>query len=74
MTLPLSIAELIALSITQLQQHLQRGELAAREIADITLDAIAQRHPTLNAYTQVTGQRMQQEADTLDAMHLRCAS
>lgn len=71
MTFPLSIAEITALSIPQLQQHLQRGELAAREIADITLDAIAQRHPTLNAYTQVTGQRMQREADALDARRLR---
>lgn len=47
MTLPLSMAELTALSITQLQQHLQRGELAAREIADITLDATRLRGDVL---------------------------
>lgn len=62
---------LAALSIQQLRQQLQQGALSAREIVAATLDAIDQRHPTLNAYTQVTRERMQREADAVDEQRRR---
>lgn len=63
--------EIASLSIQQLRQHLQQGTLSAREIADSTLAAIEQRHASLNAYTHITRQRMQREADAIDEQQRR---
>ncbi|WP_312837227.1 amidase family protein, partial [Pantoea sp.] len=62
---------LSALSISQLKQHLEAGELSAREVAQQTLAAIERQNPALNAWTEVTAQRMLAEADRLDAQRLR---
>ncbi|MEE3652877.1 MULTISPECIES: AtzE family amidohydrolase [unclassified Brenneria] len=59
------------LSIRQIQQALLAGELSARELAQRTLDAIEQTNPTINAYTQITRQRMLDEAETLDRQRRR---
>lgn len=62
---------LSALSISQLKQALDAGELSAHEVAQQTLEAIEQHNPALNAWTDVTAQRMLKEADRLDAQHQR---
>ncbi|ARJ41034.1 amidase [Pantoea alhagi] len=56
------------LSIAQLQQALQKGELSAREIAEATLAAIEQQNPRLNAWTTIVADRMRQQADRLDRL------
>ncbi|MEG3128405.1 AtzE family amidohydrolase [Pantoea cypripedii] len=63
--------KLSALSISALQQALSNGEISARDIAEHTLSAIEQHNPALNAWTEVTGQRMLKEADQLDAQRQR---
>ncbi|MFH8133523.1 AtzE family amidohydrolase [Pantoea osteomyelitidis] len=62
---------LSALSISQLKQALDAGELSAHEVAQQTLEAIEQHNPALNAWTDVTAQRMLKEADRLDAQRQR---
>ena len=62
---------LSALSISQLKQALDAGELSAHEVAQQTLEAIEQHNPALNAWTDVTAQRMLKEADRLDAQRRR---
>lgn len=57
---------LASLSIRALNQALTRGDISAREVAEQTLIAIEQHNPTLNAWTEVTGQRMLREAEQLD--------
>lgn len=59
---------LAALSIAELTQLLAKGELSAREIALHTLSAISQHNPELNAWTQITQERMLQEADRVDRL------
>ena len=59
---------LAALSIAELTQLLTKGELSAREIAQHTLEAIAQHNPALNAWTHITQDRMLQEADRIDRL------
>lgn len=54
------------LSISQLRTALGAGEFSAREITEHSLAAIEQGNPALNAWTQITHQRMRQEADQLD--------
>ncbi|WP_313689092.1 AtzE family amidohydrolase [Pantoea sp.] len=63
--------KLSALSISALQQALSNGDISARDIAEQTLSAIEQHNPALNAWTEVTGQRMLKEADQLDAQRQR---
>lgn len=58
------------LSIQALQQAIQRGELSAREIAEQQLQAIEQQQ-ALNAWTEITGERMRREADDIDARRRR---
>ena len=55
-------------TIADLQRALHEGELSAREIARQTLDAIARVNPQINAWTEVTAQRMLAEADSIDAL------
>jgi len=62
---------LAALSITQLQQALARGEISARDVAQQTLQAIAQHNPAINAWTEITAQRMLQEAEQIDVQRQR---
>jgi len=57
---------LAELSIAQLQNALTSGDLSAREIAQHTLSAIEQHNPALNAWTEITADRMWQEADVID--------
>ena len=57
---------LAKLSIAQLQQALRSGELSAREIAEHSLSRIERDDPAINAWTQITGQRMRAEANALD--------
>ncbi|MFC3394684.1 AtzE family amidohydrolase [Brenneria rubrifaciens] len=59
------------LSIKQIRQGLLTGEFSARELAQQTLDAVERANPEINAYTQITRQRMLDEADRLDQLHLR---
>lgn len=56
------------MTIAGIQQSLSRGEFSARELARQTLDDIAQSNPRLNAWTTVTGKRMLDEADAIDAL------
>ncbi|MFT4273274.1 MAG: AtzE family amidohydrolase [Pantoea sp.] len=63
--------KLSTLSISALQQALSNGEISARAIAEQTLTAIEQHNPALNAWTEVTGQRMLKEADQLDTQRQR---
>ncbi|STV79253.1 aspartyl/glutamyl-tRNA amidotransferase subunit A [Klebsiella pneumoniae] len=55
-------------TIADLQRALHEGELSAREIARQTLDDIARVNPQINAWTEVTAQRMLAEADSIDAL------
>lgn len=55
-------------TIAELQRALHEGELSAREIARQTLDDIARANPQINAWTEVTAQRMLAEADSIDAL------
>ncbi|MFS2222220.1 AtzE family amidohydrolase [Pantoea sp. B65] len=59
---------LATLSIAELQSALTSGEISAREIARQTLSAIEQHNPAINAWTQVTRDRMLQEADRIDGL------
>ncbi len=54
-------------TIAEIQRALHEGELSAREIARQTLDDIARVNPQINAWTEVTAQRMLAEADSIDA-------
>ena len=56
------------MTIAGIQQSLSRGEFSAKELARQTLDDIAQSNPRLNAWTTVTGKRMLDEADAIDAL------
>ena len=58
------------LSIAGLKSALVKGELSAREIAQQTLSAIEQHNPAINAWTQITQDRMLQEADRVDRLRL----
>ncbi|HFZ1654354.1 TPA: amidase [Klebsiella aerogenes] len=60
--------KLYQMTIAGIQQSLSRGEFSARELARQTLDDIAQSNPLLNAWTTVTGKRMLDEADAIDAL------
>lgn len=60
--------KLTELSVAQLQQALQDGELSAREIAETTLAAIEQQNTRINAWTGIVADRMRQQADRLDRM------
>ncbi len=57
---------LASLSIAQLHTALDKGELSAREIAQQTLTAIETQNPRINAWTEITRERMLQEADRVD--------
>ncbi|PLR32237.1 Asp-tRNA(Asn)/Glu-tRNA(Gln) amidotransferase GatCAB subunit A [Chimaeribacter coloradensis] len=53
--------------IAGLRTALQQGEVSAREIAAATLAQIDGANPAINAFTQVTEERLLREADALDA-------
>ncbi len=57
---------LSALSLAEIRTALERGALSAREIVRHTLDHIDRQNPALNAFTHITRERMQKEADRLD--------
>lgn len=57
-----------SLSIKELQGALTKGELSARDIAQQTLSQIEQANPAINAWTEVTRERMLNEADRLDRL------
>ncbi|MEG9509696.1 MAG: AtzE family amidohydrolase, partial [Pantoea piersonii] len=57
-------------SLQALQQAIQRGDLSAREVAQQTLQGI-ERHRAINAWTDVTAERMLREADAIDAQRRR---
>ncbi|PLR29456.1 Asp-tRNA(Asn)/Glu-tRNA(Gln) amidotransferase GatCAB subunit A, partial [Chimaeribacter californicus] len=57
--------------IAGLRTALQQGEISAREIAAATLEKIARVNPAINAFTQVTEDRLLREADALDARRAR---
>ncbi len=59
------------MSIQALQQAIQKGELSARDVASHTLQAIRQHNPALNAWTEVTAQRMLTEAEQIDTQRQR---
>lgn len=60
-------------TIAEIQRALHEGELSAREIARQTLDDIARVNPQINAWTEVTAQRMLAEADSIDALRRESA-
>ena len=60
--------KLAEFTIAQLQNALLTGELSARDIALQTLSAIEQHNPALNAWTEVTTDRMLQEAEGIDRL------
>jgi aspartyl-tRNA(Asn)/glutamyl-tRNA(Gln) amidotransferase subunit A len=57
--------------IAGLRTALQQGEISAREIAAATLEKIARVNPAINAFTQVTEDRLLREADAVDARRAR---
>ena len=60
--------------IAGLRTALQQGEVSAREIAAATLEKIARVNPAINAFTQVTEDRLLREADAVDARRARGAA
>lgn len=54
------------LSIRDIQQGLASGEFSAHELARLTLAKITQANPEINAFTEVTAQRLLQEAEAID--------
>ncbi len=54
------------LSISELRKALAAGELSAGEITEHSLALIERRNPAINAWTQISGQRMREEAGRLD--------
>ncbi|MFL4558866.1 AtzE family amidohydrolase [Yersinia kristensenii] len=63
--------QISALSITEIQQALNQGELSAQEIALQTLDTINAVNPAINAYTHITADRMLCEAHRLDRLRAK---
>lgn len=63
--------KLASLSIKALNQVLNQGDISARDVAQQTLNAIEQHNPALNAWTEVTSQRMLREADQVDLQRQR---
>ena len=63
--------KLASLSIKALNQALNQGEITAREVAEQTLLQIEHANPAINAWTEVTGQRMLREADQVDQQRQR---
>ncbi len=57
-------------SIRGLQQAIQRGDISAREVAQMTLQGIEQQG-ALNAWTEITAERMLREADAVDSRQQR---
>lgn len=57
-------------SVQALQQAIQRGDISAREVAQQTLQGIEQQ-AALNAWTEITAERMLREADALDSRQRR---
>lgn len=57
-------------SIQALQQAIQRGDLSAREVAQHSLQGI-ERQRAINAWTEITTERMLREADAIDAQRRR---
>lgn len=56
------------MTIADIRRALGSGELSAREIARHTLNDISRVNPHINAWTQLTEQRMLIEADHIDAL------
>ncbi len=54
------------LSIREIQQGLACGEFSAQELAQLTLAKIEQSNPEINAFTDITTQRLLQEASAID--------
>lgn len=54
------------LSIREIQQGLAGGEFSAQELAQLTLANIEQSNPEINAFTEITTQRLLQEARAID--------
>jgi len=54
------------LSIRDIQQGLAQGTFSARELAQLTLAKIEQTNPEINAFTEVTSQRLLHEAEAID--------
>ncbi|CFR09740.1 Amidohydrolase%2C AtzE family [Yersinia frederiksenii] len=59
------------LTISEIHHALTHGELCAQEIALQTLDTISAANPAINAYTQVTADRMLSEAYRLDTLRAK---
>lgn len=63
--------QISTLTITEIQQALNQGELSAQEIALHTLDTISAANPAINAYTHITADRMLSEAYRLDTLRAK---
>ncbi|ORM66891.1 AtzE family amidohydrolase [Pantoea rwandensis] len=63
--------KLASLSIKALNQAISQGDILARDVAEQTLNAIERHNPALNAWTEVTGQRMLREAEQVDLKRQR---
>ena len=56
------------MTIHDIQRALTSGELSAKEIARHTLERIAQVNPQINAWTDISEQRMLTEAENIDTL------
>lgn len=63
--------QISTLTITEIQQALNQGELSAQKIALHTLDTISAANPAINAYTHITADRMLSEAYRLDTLRAK---
>ncbi|MXP51347.1 AtzE family amidohydrolase [Pantoea sp. SoEX] len=54
------------MSILNLNQAIKKGDISVKEIANKTIDMIKKYNPKLNAWTEVTVERMLKEASIID--------
>ncbi|WDI78373.1 AtzE family amidohydrolase [Candidatus Purcelliella pentastirinorum] len=60
------IEDIRFLTISEINKRLIRGDLSAMEIAEFTLSAIDKYNPVINAWTEITSNRMLKEANIID--------
>jgi AtzE family amidohydrolase len=65
---------LMRLSAKQLSALFAKGEVSALEIADAHLNTIEKENPTFNAFTEITSNRMRNEAKRLDGLGIEKAA
>jgi aspartyl-tRNA(Asn)/glutamyl-tRNA(Gln) amidotransferase subunit A len=61
------MTDLTALTLTEMQSALNKGEFSSRELVGAALERIARLEPSLHAFLHVAGERALAEADQADA-------